>query len=584
MCEVEISQTVFVNAFFGDDATGQLNDLNAPFMTFDAAYAAVQALGPTRPSYILSLANGLYLLELSLYENISVTSTNNNPPLLPIIIIPEIYMEWDGVTMNNVQIFLIQTRTNPLRPELLIKGSSEITETSEISIENFPFDLNVQVNKSKLTKQLNSLPHTSKVEELMKRCRRIYITTGCPCQRTPFISFDEKRRLAQQTHNILGRTRFMIVNQASFINLAETQITVQEFAGDQTQIIGYLNDLNGDSISIVPNVDSRRVLISAVDTTHQSFFVNANFISQVNVSEEFYFTLINQAPTETDTELIQKNIDSNTPLQQMGFTETYNDSVERNIDSNHPLQQMGFTPAVLSLVEVSLGILGFIFTLPTIGVNVEKMAATQIIENEIARRITAMVRRRIDAIQLGINNRVDNDEPPIAAVLDSNLTSDNDIPITQGFDEYLYDGGNSSGILFPSNDLPEEIYPVINVDAKEGSNIDRGSQFTRYRVIKENYTHNPYDGEIFLIDASNNDITIIIPNIEAGIIWRGREMTYKRIDRSCHKVKIINQRGLFDNRTKKISLVSNTCNNCNQKWILPKVSFILTEEGNAYTL
>lgn len=550
MCEVEISQTVFVDAFFGDDATGQLNDLNAPFMTFDAAYAAVQALGPTRPSYTLSLANGLYLLELSLYENISVTSTNNNPPLLPIIIIPEIYMEWVGVTMNNVQIFLIQTRTNPLRPELLIKGSSEITDTCEISIENFPFDLNVQANKSKLTKQLNSLPHTSKVETLMKRCMRTYITTGCPCQRTPFISRDEERRLSQQTHDILGRTRFMIVNQASFINLAETQITVQEFAGDQNQIIGYLNDLNGDSISIVPNVDSRRVLISAVDTTHQSFFVNANFISEINVSEEFYFTVINEG-------LIAQ-------------------------------QPTVFTPSALSFVEIAFNIIRVIdtilFLIPSIGVQVNQVTTRQVLENEIARRITAMVRRRIDAIQLGINNRVDNDEPPLAAVLDSNLTSNNDIPITQGFDEYLYDGGNSSGILLPSNDLPEEVYPVINVDAKEGSEIDRGSQFTRYRVIKENYTHNPYDGEIFLIDASNNDITIIIPNTDPGIIWRGREMTYKRIDRSCHKVKIINQRGLFDNRTKKISLVSNTCNNCNEKWILPKVSFILTEEGNAYTL
>jgi len=488
MCQVEIFRTVFVDTFFGDDATGQLNCLDFPFQTFDAAY---NAIGTNQPPYRMFLANGVYIMELDLYENITIDSM-----VRPVLILAEKELAWNGVIIENCDIFLPQTPSAPLRPPVRILGGSQIESSCRLSAENFAL-----------------------------------VSVTSPQNVEPF-------------ETIVERTRFLFENLSTLSILAESQITITSFQDDHSLVIGFVDNRNGDAVLVPPNLETSRTLVTAVTTDHQCLFVGNDERVRFNVSDEFLFIAI--------------------------------------IENSEPgiRQTARFTPAPVGVVDVILGgfVRGFVSALfQAFSSSIQQIPINQ---NENASRVTEEVQTQLENVQATINDRTTEEVPPLLAILNSSITSETEVSLTANIIEYLYDQGNTSGVILP--DIPDvnSPYPVINVQNKDGSEIQRGSEFTRYRVITENYTHDPFDGEVFLIDASEQDIQVTIPKTAWRKIWDGRRMTYKRIDHSCNEVTILIKSGRFDRKKRRIQL--NT--SCICKEILPSVQLIIAEQGNAYIL
>lgn len=81
-----------------------------------------------------------------------------------------------------------------------------------------------------------------------------------------------------------------------------------------------------------------------------------------------------------------------------------------------------------------------------------------------------------------------------------------------------------------------------------------GSIFRKDHLITTDYTHTQFDGNVFLIDASKNNIRIVIPG---GAISDQRLFRYKRIDRSSNSVVITAENRIEGKR--KISLRNRDC-------------------------
>ena len=102
------------------------------------------------------------------------------------------------------------------------------------------------------------------------------------------------------------------------------------------------------------------------------------------------------------------------------------------------------------------------------------------------------------------------------------------------------------------------------VDAQMNSNYNLSQQFNSYTnsgaiyrrpvIITQDYTLGKFDGNVFLVDASSNDITITIPPENSD----ERLMQFKRIDSSVYTVKIVSSGKIDGRRSFKLkSLVEN---------------------------
>lgn len=533
----EISFTAFVDTFFGNDQTAQLNSLTFPFQRFDVAYQAiVDARQDQDQPYTISLSSGLYLLGLVEYDNIVISSTNSIDGLSPLVVLNTTENEilWNGVSFNGMALFILQNPDSPLNFSLRITGGSEISATSVLFIENEDIlSIREIKNHSPLTKEkyllyLDYVHHKKKCRGNQKRSTIV----------------NKKKNKKKHTREITSTISPLIINESQFDLRALTIIDQIDFQGNE--IINFIDSRNGDLICLPPNIYSDHIVVVQVEGSKTCLFVESIY-SSVETTQDLIYGLI--GPRESNKSSI--------------------------IFSGVNINVSSFSSEVQNLFRM----------LDTSKITTHKEITST---NQIASRIKDNVETQISNNQSSVKNRLTNDEVlPIVALLNSILTgSSGNFQLIDNID-YLIDRGNLSGIYLFEND-GINTYPILNLNQKEGSEVNRGSKFIRYRTLdQKRYIHRLYDGEIFLINAETHDVVIEIPPSGSGnlsnSLWRGRILTYKRIDRSDFCVKIINQRGTIDKGKKCDTNFICLNSDCKRK-ILPSVSLLLTEEGNAFIL
>jgi len=117
---------------------------------------------------------------------------------------------------------------------------------------------------------------------------------------------------------------------------------------------------------------------------------------------------------------------------------------------------------------------------------------------------------------------------------------------------------NLSGDIKPFPDDIIENSSDFNMQLDSNSYYNSGSIFRRPNIITQDYTHTQFDGVVFLVNASQNDITITIP---IGDISDNRIFEYKRVDRSDHIVKITSVNKIEGHRNIYLDRVSCKSNN-----------------------
>ncbi len=541
---VNESLTAFVDTFFGDDNTAQLESLNFKFQTFTAAYNAIEALGLDRSPYTISLSSGIYLLDLNLYQNINIISTNGINSLSPVIVVPEIEISFNGVSVADSDVFFIQSSAKSFRPPLKIIGASEFTSTSNIILQNFDVPDDTLNNIITLCDKFDDI-HAKSVNNNNKKLN--------------------KRKDMMKNGNIEPqqidpeKVNYLIIIESEFECMANVFIQPLVFQSVGTEAVGFVDSRLGNIVTVPPNMSGEFIVGSIISPEKTILFVSNNGRqSVIDNYVDFILTYIEEIQGEVKNVeilwgvfgLICHLIDRGTPFLTSG---QYVDMIFKSS----------------SLVYKK----------------------EEVITNPIAESIKESVLTQIENAQTVVNNRLSssNDVLPRIAFIDSIFTAETEKSLSNSIIDYMVDGSNISGVILPDNPniSNESIYPIINASEREGANINRGSQFVRYRCIesKDNqktvYVHDRLDGEIFFIDASQGPIKIIIPKEKCndGLCWKGRTITYKRIDRSCNKVKIVNKRGKFDNTTCALELKS-----CNDEWKLPVLKIIIAEDGNAFIL
>jgi len=105
---------------------------------------------------------------------------------------------------------------------------------------------------------------------------------------------------------------------------------------------------------------------------------------------------------------------------------------------------------------------------------------------------------------------------------------------------------NITGGEIASPDTPQEIAEAIdyNITYDTNSYNNNGSIFRRAQLIDSNYIHTRFDGNLFMVDASNGNIVITVPTN----VLEDRLFYYKRIDSTNNQVRITTPNGI-DNCT-----------------------------------
>ncbi len=142
---------------------------------------------------------------------------------------------------------------------------------------------------------------------------------------------------------------------------------------------------------------------------------------------------------------------------------------------------------------------------------------------------------------LEVKKRLTQELPLITVINGSISSSEDGTAIFTDIEDIQINNLNLQGVK-PFMDVSTETKAVFNLQQEFNSQFFSGSIFMRPVLITTNFTHEQFDGEVFIIDATNNDITITIP---IGDISRGRTFEYKRLDKSSHRV-IITSPGLID--------------------------------------
>ena len=105
-----------------------------------------------------------------------------------------------------------------------------------------------------------------------------------------------------------------------------------------------------------------------------------------------------------------------------------------------------------------------------------------------------------------------------------------------------------------SNQISEPDELDYNNKFMSNSYNNNGSIFRKVKLITADYVHDKFDGNVFAVDATNNDITITIPTDAL----EDRLFIYKRIDNSGNTVTIVTPNGIDGKSNYKLN---NKCKN-----------------------
>lgn len=526
MGTLNISDIVFVDIEFGNDLTGQLNSPDFKFKTFDAAYQKVDDLGSSRPPYTISLSIGNYEMNLYLYENISIDSTNDNMGILPEIFIPKHEVQWNGVIFNSTRL-CIDIDPIEVRESIFIVGSSLIESTCEVHLDNYS-QTNLLQDGS-----IRKIPYQNKqidpsIGKTIFRSERLFKAAVRPLLFTAI------------------RTLMIYVNSSDIV----IKGWPLEYNGpeDDEKIIQFIDCLL-DELGAV-------VFVGAIDGQSVLFYAFDILLALIN----------NYVPSNQNNQTIQDM------------------RLESNIQIPVIINDINFSIEKTQELTTQDNFLYKETTIPTS--NIKPVNKFNITSNPITEMLDVrLMDEYLNAQQMVLNRLGDTLEIPKIAIIDSNITyQGNELCVTDNDNNYFINNSNLSGIeLNESENDGINTYPILNNLDKSGSNIERGSKFIRYRCIIQDYVHQRTDGEFFFVDASNGNITITIPESIGTIddlYWNGRTIQYKRVDRTNNRIIIINKRGLINGKGNKIQL-NNKNNKCNNK--LPYLELIINLEGNIYT-
>ena len=539
------SNTAFVDYGEGNDNTAELDNPNLKFKTFDAAYIAIDNLGFEREVYIISLGFGNYLMDLEIYGGFSVESTNEIDGLTPLILISEKVKLFKGLIINDVTLYM-PLPSNRYKDSLDVDGVewstsvNYIFEVVDIDIDIYKKDTSKLNNMIESNKKILSNINNNNIKIISNKSDVDIINIIKPLlkNRTEFIE-DAKGiiNLILLNTDITDEGIYSLLENTDKGKaiLSSFDMTSREFVTAlierSSEILFYTSDTNEQSWvrSAIDNVNSAWTYVKNIFSV--DYYIE-NDLNKLNILFENFNMTYNR-------NFIDENID-NTFVKFVDFpTQEYiNKNIELDIDNK----------AVLEICEL--------------------------IKNRITTRINNSRQNAINRLGFDVDNL------PLISCLDSNIGArDKDEFHNIKFSntlEYMIDNSNIPGFILEDDSLnPHATYPIINVSEKEGGNIRKGSKFTRYKVIQENYTHDREDGVVFLVNAKNNNIKIIIPEEVNGNndIWKGRNIIYKRIDRSNNKVYIINKRGKFDGIDSCVELKS-----CKKS----SLKIMIAENGNSY--
>ncbi len=495
---IEISQTVFVDGKFGNDRTGQINDLSQPFRTFDAGYLAI----PDRSiSFNISLAPGDYVNELELYENISVISTNGSGAVNPRVLTTQNVLFWRGLIWSDVDL-LMDVDPLTFREPITIQLASMINPSVNLILNQFTTTLENGILAINFTTTLKNgvLAHDVSSDLSKGDILNHYkpLSAQQIAVRSLFVSERAFIILAIPIVNTLIQTLYTLVDDE---NLAIIGLP----RSNEVRAIGMLIG------AIVRNAAS--VIFQGVEKNQPA---SLYYLLDPSI-ENPILALIEAVGERVTTQVITSVL---------------------NLSINVP------DILVNSLISVLTN--PALIKENTVNENIQTRQVVQ--ENQISAMIQRQVEEIFESQQQQINNMLDDpDEIPRIACLNSSITINGDQTfLTRDDLTYLIDKSNLSNVI-----LPENNNAIINSLGTEGSDINKGSQFTLYRVINNNYTHDLLDGIVFLVNASERNLRI---NLIIDQEWDGRVITYRRIDTTCNKIKIINASGLFDNCKRYIRL------------------------------
>ena len=525
---IKFTSTVFVDKQFGNDNTGQLDSLNFPFKTFDAAYLATTT--QSEP-YSILLASGSYDAKLDAYENISVEETNGSS--ISFVRIHENVSSWNGVIWNNIN--LIICVGDNFRESINIIGASSIESSVNMFIDDalpnnsYDDDLNRYITKKSINNKSNKLINMNQKNIRDIKKDNIKSIMGGP-------DLDKIKAI------FVSRRTFKILAPIIILRNIEVFYTLLDNFGLAELTIPNIEDDN--AVAMFITTVTRTLATTLFDDSGQLNFSSLWYSIDPSIICPILSLL------ESDSNLINKN-----PRILM-----------RNVNIN---------VNVPSLTENTLfGIANQSSVYINKNNNIEDNAIT----NVVARMVQMEVENSINNAIIETKNRTNNN--PDVSIINSNITYRNlskEINMgmqltTSDLNYYVADSSVSNITLLDSHNS------VIDVTSTEGSDISNGSKFIRYRCINKNYTHDRLDGTIFFINASKHDIIVNIPDFKRnGILWEGRIIKYIRIDESNNRVIIKNKAGLIDNNKNKVIL-------CNKSWKNSSLELIIQKNGNAYVL
>ena len=521
MSNFNINDVVYVDSVHGNDESGQLNNFSKKCKTLDGAYQKICALGPSRPPFKMALSSGDYIADEIYYENIAIESYNDLDGILPNILIPTHEQSWNGVICSDVKLSIDVTNEDVRNP-IFIVGPSLIKNSVNIEINQFTVAANNISKKNKIG--TDQLPPEG--------IKSIFVSETIFKQAAP---------LAIRTALIPLFTIFE-ANDILIVGLEDPQnsIAVSKF------ITALVRELAS-------------VLFQGIDPGVPSpFYYLTDFIMTLFVSDE-------------------NNIKRNSEL-------TMDEQKIRMIMDNVNIQLIGTG-------KVNTGT-NFIYEEATVE-QLYQSRGIKLIEREsrikkhniIAdNQVASMVRDQIlnqyfTSVEKVLLFLEPSTSLPKFSIINSNITSSidgKDTPINLTDDIYEYIISNEklltgikirdtkdinsnnnalTGIKIRDTEDINNVYPIIKTGDQQGSTISRSSKFTRYRDINDLstkdinnvsniininniYTHTRLDGEIFFIDACNNNKIVYIPIVDQ--FWKGRILEYKRTDKSDNKVLIIN--------------------------------------------
>lgn len=526
---MDVSNTIFVDAGTSVEQ-GIIGDPAAPFSTIDAAVRAGNAFRP-RQEWTLEIVPGVYQMEMPLYIGYLFTGTGDDD--IPIINIRTV-QEWANLTFTNVRLVIdrIYTEDDRLRATV-----------------NILFDFNAE-----------------KGVDIHDDCYIDVIQTiEPPLPTLPIVPFA----------NLSGAVFKCSAN--SSVNLEPYNFT---FLNNNIPLDPQINLKTAALITLPANMNIRTGTLLRNNSRN-----NSSISISVRKGTK-YQSIIRSTERIVLGQTITSSVTISDPDRQysMAFT---NNAI------------MGNT------------VLGFIVSEDLEEENTmtsrRRLCDDEVPEGPINANLRADIEATNETITM-LSRQYQDDEPTsLIVLLESTIANDDDdaplIEIEPTLDQPNLNPLLSSntiicGFLLPNTEriAGKNCSVLINNTQEGGSTLVSGSDLNAITIIKENYTHNYFDGKYFLVDASEGDITIKIPKQTSQSSkgkfgrkckdeqpWQGRVLKYKRIDDTLNKVRIINQRGLIDNKHRHISLDNKKIECKCDKVCLAKKTLIVRFDGSAYT-